>query len=168
MVIRRVLLLLAALLGLVMVGCSGPPAEELYAAGEKAAADSTTQAAAVDRFSELVRRYPQHPLAAKALKHLAMISQQRGQMQAAIEQYQRLLRDYPNSGEGDEAQFMIAFIYEEYLKDYTQARAAYQAVIDKYPGSELAASAERLLPNVGRDPEEWVQFQDSVAPARAP
>ena len=41
-------------------------------------------------------------------------------------------------------------------------RMNYQRVIANYPDSELAASARRLLPNVGRDPEEWVEFQDGT------
>ena len=55
---------------------------------------------------------------------------------------------------------MIAFICEEYLKDLERARQAYQRVIDNYPESDLALSARRLLPFVGRNPEEWVEFQD--------
>jgi outer membrane assembly lipoprotein YfiO len=159
---------LVGLVGLVAVGCGGPPAEELYAAGEAAAADTSSQAVALERFGELLRRYPRHALAPKALRQMAMISQQRGEMQKAIEQYQRLLREYPESDQGDEAQFMIAFIYDESLRDYEQARVAYQAFIDRYPDSELAASAQRLLANIGRAPEEWVEFQDVARPARAP
>ena len=60
---------------------------------------------------------------------------------------------------------MIAFIYEEYVRDIERARLAYQRVIDLYPNSELAASARHLLPNIGRNPEEWVEFQDR-APAQ--
>lgn len=169
MVTCRSMRWLAGLLGfVVVVGCGGPPAEELYAAGEAAAADTSSQIVALERFGELLRRYPRHALAPQALKQMAMISQQRGEMQTAIELYQRLLREFPESDQGDEAQFMIAFIYEEYLRDLDQARAAYQAVIDRYPDSELAASARLLLPNVGRDPEEYVEFQDVARPARAP
>ena len=58
---------------------------------------------------------------------------------------------------------MIAFIYEEYIRDLEEARRAYQRVIENYPDSELAASARHLLPNVGRTPQEWVRFQDEVA-----
>ena len=58
---------------------------------------------------------------------------------------------------------MIAFIYEEHLGDFEAARKAYKAVVDNHPGTELAANAQRLLPNVGRAPEEWVNFQDDPA-----
>jgi TolA-binding protein len=143
-------------------GCSQESAEQLLLAAEAAAADPTRQAQAVEQFKAFLERYPQHQGAPQALKQLAVLAQQRGEMQEAIAYYRRLLRDYPHSGQGDEAQFMIAFIYEEYLHDVEQARLAYQEVIDNYPESELAASARHLLPNVGRDPEEWVEFQDRV------
>ncbi|MYF93727.1 MAG: tetratricopeptide repeat protein [Gemmatimonadetes bacterium] len=77
--------------------------------------------------------------------------------------YERVLAEYPASEHGDEAQFMIAFKYEEHIRDLEQARRAYQRVIENYPDSELAASARHLLPNVGRAPQEWVQFHDEVA-----
>ncbi len=145
-----------------MSGCGGESPEELFAAGQTAAADAATQDLARQQFTTFLERFPQHQQAPKALKQLAMIAQQKGDMRGAISHYNRLLKDYPDSDQGDEAQFMIAFIYEEYLQDMEQARLAYQRVIDSYPNSELAASARRLLPNVGRDPEEWVEFQESA------
>ena len=145
-----------------MSGCGEEKPEELFAEAEKAAADPAGHEQAVQQFTAFLERFPQHEQAPKALKQLAMIAQQQGDMRAAITHYERLLREYPGSDQADEAQFMIAFIYEEYLQDLDQARAAYQRVIDNYPDSELAASARRLLPNVGRDPEEWVEFQDGT------
>jgi TolA-binding protein len=156
-------------IGLVLIlgwasGCGKESPDNLFAAAETAAGEAATQDQAVQQFTTFLKLYPQHAQAPKALKYLAMITQQKGDMQGAIAHYNRLLQDYPDSDHADEAQFMIAFIYEEYLHDLDQARLAYQKVIDKYPDSELAASARRLLPNVGRDPEDWV-FQDrSAAP----
>lgn len=149
----------------VMVGCGEESPAEIFAAAETAAAEPSTQELAIEKFTAFLERYPQHELAPKALKQLAMIAQQKGDMRGAISHYNRLLENYPASDQADEAQFMIAFIYEEYLHDLEQARLAYQRVIDEYPNSELAASARRLLPNVGRDPEEWVEFQDGNASA---
>ena len=84
-------------------------------------------------------------------------------MQEAIGYYERVLAEYPDSGHGDEAQFMIAFIYEEYIRDLEEGAAGLSARdCENYPDSELAASARHLLPNVGRTPQEWVQFQDEA------
>ena len=156
------------LLGILIVGswgggCDRQSAEELFAAGEAAAADPTMADQAVAHFTEFIERFAESPQAPQALRKLAGLAQQQGKMQEAIGHYERVLAEYPDSGHGDEAQFMIAFIYEEYIRDLAQARRAYRRVIDNYPDSELAVSAQHLLPNVGRAPQEWVQFQDEAA-----
>jgi|AP59_1055472.scaffolds.fasta_scaffold150904_1 TolA-binding protein len=143
--------------------CGQQNADELFAAGEKAAADPAELAQAAAHFKAFLEHFAQDPKAPEALKKLAALAQQQGRMQEAIGYYQRVLAEYPDSDHGDEAQFMIAFIYEEYIRDVEKARLAYQLVIDHYPASELAVSARHLLPNVGRNPEEWVDFQDRAA-----
>ncbi len=149
-------------------GCGQQNAVELFADGQRALAEPGTRHQAGETFKQLLEQYPEHHLAPRALKKLAMLAQQDGHMEEAIALYQRLLSEYPDSGQADEAQFMIGFICEEYLGDLDQARAAYQRVIDHFPDSELAVSARRLLPNVGRDPSEWVEFQDYVDVDGAP
>ncbi len=144
------------------IGCGQQNAEELFAAGEAAAADPATADQAVAHFTAFLERFAESPKAPEALRKLAALAQQQGNMQEAIGYYERVLAEYSASGHGDEAQFMIAFIYEEYIRDLAEARRAYQRVIDNYPDSELAASARHLLPNVGRTPQEWVQFQDEA------
>jgi outer membrane protein assembly factor BamD (BamD/ComL family) len=145
---------------LLWVGCGGQKPEDLFALAEKAASNQKTLDQAAEHYNAFLQRFPQHNKAPTALKQLAAIAQQKGDMQGAIALYERLLKEYPQSEQGAAAQFMIAFIYEEYLRDTERARSAYQLVIERYPNSELAASAKQLLPNVGRDPEEWVHFQD--------
>ena len=93
-----------------------------------------------------------------------MLSQQREDVDTAILHYQRLLKDYPQSQYADDAQFMIAFIYEEYLGDIERARQAYQLVIDNYPDSELANSARHLLPYVGRRQRNGSNSRTKVPP----
>ncbi|SVC57238.1 uncharacterized protein METZ01_LOCUS310092 [marine metagenome] len=150
-----------------LLACSGPSPEQQLAAAEAAAVeaahDSTKLTHATNLLEGVISAQQDTPNASRALKSLAVLLQQRGDLEGAIAGYQRLLDLYPGSAEADEAQFMIAFIYEEHLGDFEAARKAYQAVIDNHPGTELAANAQRLLPNVGRAPEEWVNFQDDPA-----
>ena len=143
-----------------VAGCGGQSADELFAAGEQAAVDPATVNEATSHFKAFVERHPEHQRAPEALKKLAALAQQQGRMQEAIDYYGRILAEYNGSGHGDEAQFMIAFIYEEHIGDFSKAKLAYQRIIDEYPDSELAANARHLLPNVGRNPEDWVEFQD--------
>ena len=141
-----------------LAGCGDRTPEQLFAAAEAAAADSSGRDQAVEKLTEFLSRYPQHESSPKALKLLAMIAQQRGEAEKAISYYERLLSEYPQSSHGAEAQFMVAYLHEEYLRNLEQARLAYQRVIDNYPDSELAASARFLIPHLGQDPEEWVEF----------
>jgi TolA-binding protein len=144
----------------VLWGCGRQSPEETYATAERLAAEPAGRVEARAQFDAFLREFPGHELTPQVLKQLAMLDQQDGKIDLAISRYEQLLRRFPDSDQADEAQFMIAFISEEYLLDFDRARQAYQLVIDKYPDSELAASARRLLPNVGRDPEEWVDFED--------
>mgnify|MGYP001265748845 CR=1 FL=1 len=140
-------------------GCGDDGPSGLWEEAERANAEQNMDQA-IESYSAFVRKFPGHEKVPAALKNWAAITQQKGDMQGAINLYERLLNEYPQSEFGDEAQFMIAFIYEEYLNDMEKARGAYQRVIDRYPNSELAASAKQLLPHVGKSPEEWVRFQD--------
>ena len=142
------------------MGCGSRSPEELLAAAESAAVDSSSRAQAIEDLETLLDQYPRHGSSAKARKLLAVLAQQAGDAQSAIVHYERLLADYPQSEYGAEAQFMIAYIHEEFLQDFDGARLAYQRVIDNFPESDLAESARYLLPNLGRDPEEWVKFGD--------
>ncbi|MCC7262980.1 MAG: tetratricopeptide repeat protein [Candidatus Latescibacteria bacterium] len=144
-----------------LASCSQQTPEQLYAQAEAAAADTTSLDQAVNQLNSFLQRYPQDQLAPKALDKLALIAQKKGDMKGAVELYERLLSQYSKCDQADEAQFMIAFICEEFLGDLDKARQSYQRVIDLYPTSELALSARHLLPNVGRPPEEWVKFQDA-------
>ena len=146
-----------------MAGCGEQTPEELFAAAEVAAADSSSQDQAIQYFTDFLARYPHHDSCPNALRSLALIAQQKGDIDGAIVYYERLLADHATSDYGDEAQFMLGYIYEEYLGDLEKARLAYQRVIDNYPDSELAASARFLIPNLGRDPEEWVNFGNGAA-----
>ena len=145
-------------------GCGGPSAEqqldEAMQAAQMAARDSTRAASAVDLLEAYLEANPEGAGIPRALKQLAILRQQAGDMMDAVARYERILAEYPDSDEADESQFMIAFILEEHLGDLDGARAAYQAVIDNYPRSELAANARQLLPHVGRPPEEWVRFEE--------
>lgn len=156
---------------LVLAGCGAPSPDQQYETASKAAqaafTDTAALAQAFDLFAAFVERYPDHEQAASALKTLAMLTQQRGDMEGAVEHYQLLLSRYPTSEQADEAQFMIGFIYEEYVGDLDRARSAYELVIELFPNSDLAANARQLLPHLGQPAEEWVSFQEEVSSPRA-
>lgn len=146
-----------------VLGCDGSNPEILLSQARSAASSPSGLVKAASLFKEFLQQYPDHKLAPIALKESAAVAQQRGSFSDALDLYNRLISEFPTSEHCDEAQFMVAFIYEEYLQDYSQAREAYELLIERYPDSELVASARHLLPHVGRNPEDWIHFETDDA-----
>ena len=140
-------------------GCAATTPEDLIAEARSFASEPSGLTKAASLFGDFLKNYPDHLLAPAALKEFAAVSQQRGEFLKALSLYRRLIEQFSESEYCDEAQFMMAFIYEEYLKDYTKAREAYGRLVEYYPDSDLAESARLLLQHVGRNPEDWVDFQ---------
>ena len=146
-----------------VLGCDVSKPEVLLSQARSAASSPGGLVKAAGLFEEFLQQYPEHNLAPIALKESAAVAQQRGSFLDALDIYNRLMSEFPTSEHCDEAQFMVAFIYEEYLQDYSQAREAYKLLIERYPDSELVASARHLLPHVGRNPEDWIHFETDDA-----
>jgi len=65
-----------------------------------------------------------------------------------ISLFQQVVREYPNDKSATQAAFMIGFTYAEELKNFTEARKAFQSFIEKYPQSDLVASAKWMIENM--------------------
>ena len=65
----------------------------------------------------------------------------------AIEEYQGIIRDYPDSYNAASAQYAIATIYRD-LEDYDRALAAYRKVVTDYPKSRLASLAQDSIGDI--------------------
>ena len=156
--------ILAATFGTLSLSSCGGAQERLLAEADALAntADADSTAKAIDLYASFITQYPDSEGAPRALRTQARLTQQRRDMTGALALYHDLLARYPGCAYADEAQFMVGYIYEEHVRDFDRARAAYQKVIDHYPESELAVSARHLLPHVGRAAEDWVEFQEEV------
>jgi tol-pal system protein YbgF len=75
-----------------------------------------------------------------AIYHSAKQAFDQGDYEAAREKFQKLIKQYPNSNNADNAQFWIGEIYY-HEKWYEKAILEYQKVIEKYPkGNKVQAS----------------------------
>jgi outer membrane protein assembly factor BamD (BamD/ComL family) len=70
---------------------------------------------------------------------------EQGDFQSAIKTYEQILDLYPDSPLAYKAQFLIAFVYSENLKDVPRAKENYRKVIDQYPDCDLADDARYML-----------------------
>jgi outer membrane protein assembly factor BamD (BamD/ComL family) len=55
---------------------------------------------------------------------------------------------------------MAGFIYSEEIKDYDTAREYFERIINEYPDSENADSAQWMLDNMGKDTIEIPEYDE--------
>ena len=67
-----------------------------------------------------------------------------------------LLDRYPDYEKVPSVLFLKAFVYEDQLKDFDQAKIYYEEFLQKYPDSDFADDAEISLKNLGKTPEDLI------------
>ncbi len=94
---------------------------------------------------------------------IAQVYIAKNDFKGAIDAYKKLIEVYPDDPDNYKPLFMIGFNYSEYLNDYENARIYFQRVVDEYPESELVTSAEFMLENMGKSPEEIIFMESEQA-----
>lgn len=63
--------------------------------------------------------------------------------------YRNIIKEYPETYKAREALFMIAFVYDEVIKDKIKAKESYQIFLEKYPkdryGDEKMSESARMM-----------------------
>lgn len=100
-------------------------------------------------FNRIINEYPQSELASEAQFMLGIyygdnIAVWDNDYEKAISEYQKVLRNYPNSLEAPAAQYDIADCYI-FSKNYEIAIDEYKKVIKNYPKSKEAASSQNAI-----------------------
>ncbi|HMN06844.1 MAG TPA: hypothetical protein PKD45_14075 [Flavobacteriales bacterium] len=80
-----------------------------------------------------------------------------GDPKGSIELYDRIIRDFPGWRKITDTYFVKAFTIDNGLHQRGEAERAYQAVIDKFPGHELAEQSRLLIENLKYSDEELIQ-----------
>ena len=89
------------------------------------------------------------------------ISMNLGRPGQTIRLFNRILAEYPDYKKAPATLFLMAFVYEDQMKDYDNARKYYELFLKKYPDSEFADDAEISLKNLGKTPEELIKEFES-------
>jgi len=89
--------------------------------------------------------------------------QQQGKYNEAIQAFEQIIHKSEKGKFTAQAQFMIAFIYAENLKDLEVARKEFESFIRDYPDDPLIESAKWELENMGKKLEDLPFFKDSTA-----
>lgn len=87
----------------------------------------------------------------------AAISRGVGLPVKAVKLYDKILADYPGYERNPEVAFLLAFTFDEDLKQPERAKEAYEDLIEKYPGDMWAEQATARLDNIDKSDEELIK-----------
>lgn len=111
---------------------------------------------------QLAEKFPQDTLAALPLYRSAEVARALNDSKKAASIYEKVFQQYPSFSKAPEALFMLAFTYDEDLKDYEQARTYYTEFVDMYPENVFAKSVPMLLENLGKSDEEILEQLQTI------
>lgn len=95
------------------------------------------------------------------IKREIELAQKNQNVELQIKLYNEIIDVFPNTKDAITAEFQIAFIYNNYLKDYDEAEKRYSKFIDKYPDSDLVESAKYEIKTL-RIPADELLLIDSL------
>ena len=123
-----------------------------------AARDQTATRAAIEGFSEFIKRFPKSPYrkaaeakkkesVRKLAKNVFIIGKfyyRNGSYLSAINRLNKLLETWPDEDFNDEALFLVA---ESYFKEqnYEKARSSYRHLLKRFPASQFTIQARKKL-----------------------
>lgn len=91
----------------------------------------------------LLLAFPGHAITDDALMKKAEINFKQGNFNETETLYLKVIADYGEGILGDDAQFLLASLYENKLNDTSSAMTAYQELLTKYPGSLFTVEARK-------------------------
>ena len=153
------LLCIITLLVVTLSGCSKSP-DDLYSEGKQLMQEPETFDQAVEVLSTFRERFPDDPRMPEVELALAAGYQSRGLYDQAAERYQYLLDTYPGTAEAYKGMFLFGYMYYENMGDTNRATEVLTKFVKAYPDSELTASAQILIDNMGLPLEEWSVVRD--------
>lgn len=103
---------------------------------------------AIKKLREILEQFPNAGIIDESLLDLGELENTRGNYASAIEYFQGLLKEYPESVYNALAQKRIGEIYEQGLGDFQKAQEAYELVLINYPQSVYLEEVRQKLRNL--------------------
>ncbi|HTU33930.1 MAG TPA: tol-pal system protein YbgF [Candidatus Acidoferrum sp.] len=99
-------------------------------------------------FSDYIRNFPRNDLASNAQFYLGEILYAQGDYKSAVDSYDSVLTNYPNSFKLSDSLLKKAMA-EQKLRERVSAQRDYRLVVRRFPGSPSARKAEAMLREMG-------------------
>ena len=139
--------LICVIFGLLCMYCSDSP--DVLWENARLARDKNKFNESIISLNEIIIKHSKHALASQANYQIAEIYlNDIKDVDYAIEEYKKIIRNYPESDEARKSLFMIAYSYNNSLQAYSDALEYYNMFKDKYPDDELIPSVDFELGNL--------------------
>ena len=163
-------LILAVLFGFYFIGCKKKD--------EKAMLDVATECVkkqdvtgSIAAYENFLKEFPNGENTSTVLYNLGRIYQDKTVLtldmeqsdRKAIEYYQQIADKFPKSEQTPAALFNIGFLQANELKNFDEAKKAYERFIREFPNDKLAPSAKSEIENLGVPPEEIIRRKTAEA-----
>ena len=151
----RKTLYILTIIGIIIIGCgNNQTADELFSGAENARNEKDIKRA-LSNLDLLLKKYPDHVLAAKTQYLIGDIyMNDLRDFDSAITAYVDVVNNFSGTNQEAQAQFMIGYIYANILNDNSQAELNYKNFLDRFPDHELAPSVQFELDHLGKDINE--------------
>ena len=151
---RKILFILTIIGVFISGGGSNQTAEELFSGAENARNEKDIKGA-LSNLDLLLKKYPDHVLAAKTQYLIGDIyMNDLRDFDSAIAAYVNVVNNFFGTNQEAQAQFMIGYIYANNLSDNPKAEFNYKIFLDRFPEHELAPSVQFELDYLGKDINE--------------
>ena len=123
--------------------------------------DQNTGMEMIQAYTDYANAYPDDSASAEYLFKGAEIAMNMKMSAMAIEYYKRIAAAYPAYSKVPYCIFLQAFILENQLNQYDQAKSFYQEFLQKYPNHVLARDAQLSIDNMGKPIEDLIREWES-------
>lgn len=96
-------------------------------------------------FDDLIKSYPKAECRDEAMLNIGDLLALMGRTSDAIDSYQRLIADFPESISLDAALMKLGTTYQQAVRDPLKAAAAYQQLLERFPNSIHASEARKRV-----------------------
>ncbi len=96
-------------------------------------------------YLSILENYPQFAQKDRVLEGLAQSYKAQDKLDRAVETYQRLFREYPESNLARQSIYQIALIQKDHLFHFQEAEKTFQFIIDQWPNSPESVDSELQL-----------------------
>lgn len=155
---QLIILPILLVLSLITYSCKSPKERALETISQLEKGDSVFSDELMKNlktaYVDFSTNYPDDPKTPGFLFEAARRSIYLNQPKEALEYLDKLIKEYPSSSNLEDAMFLSAYTLENNIQDNAKAKAAYEALLEKFPNGELAEDARTSLQNLGKSAEE--------------